>query len=458
MGARIGRAPGVAFLAFVLAITWCPRARADEPASRPTDASPKRALPDYDGRGPEPATAADVALWVPRVLLSPLYLVTEYAIRWPLSIAVPAAEHADLPRKVYDFFAFGPDHKAGFAPVGYFDFGFNPSIGVYAFWNDAGFKGDDWHAHVEAWPTGWVAGSLTDRIEVDARHALQLRFEGVRRPDHVFYGLGPDVPQSNQSRYGEDRFDAGARYEWRFWRASRLEMGVGARAANIYDGHYGGDPSLTQEAATQAFALPPGFGQGYAALYNRGLLVVDTRAPASVGRSGIRAELQAEQGSDVRGSPASGWIRYGGSAGAALDLNQRGRVVTLSVVAQFADPLGPRPVPFTELASLGGDGPMRGYYPGRLVDRSAAAVAAHYVWPVGPWLGGSLEAAVGNVFDEHLQGFRPGRTRFSSDVGVSTLTSSDYPIELTFGLGSETFERGGRIDSFRASLSVDHGF
>ena len=63
---------------------------------------------------------------------------------------------------------------------------------------------------------------------------------------------------------------------------------------------------------------------------------------------------------------------------------------------------------------------MRGYYPrphgrpqrGR---RGAALRLAHR-----PWLGGTIEAAVGNVFGEHLQGFRPGRLRFSGDIGIST--------------------------------------
>jgi|CZKU01.1.fsa_nt_gi hypothetical protein len=435
-------------------------ARADTPeaVSAPSQPSPKRAVPDFDGRGPEPTTAGDVALWVPRVVLSPLYFVSEYVIRLPLSLAVPAAERADLPRKVYDFFTFGPEHKAGFAPVGYYDFGFNPSIGLYAFWNDAGFKGDDWHAHVEAWPTDWLAGSLTDHIQIDAHHAVQFRVEGIRRPDHVFYGIGPDTRQSSQSRYGEDVFNGGATYEWRFWRASRFQTGVGLRAASLYDGHYGSDPSLTREAATHAFPLPPGFGGGYTAESNRAVLIVDTRNPRPAPGSGLRAELLGEQDSEVGHAPASGWVRYGASVGSYLDLNQRGRVISLSVTTLFTDPLGDRPVPFTELASLGGDPPMRGYYPGRLVDRSAIAAMAHYMWPIGPWLDGTMRAAVGNVFDEHLQGFRPGRLRFSGDIGISSVGVGEYPIELIFGLGSETFEQGAEIDSFRATLAVNHGF
>jgi hypothetical protein len=144
--------------------------------------------------------------------------------------------------------------------------------------------------------------------------------------------------------------------------------------------------------------------------------------------------------------------------GAYIDLNQHARVLGLAVMTVFVDPLGPNPIPFPELATLGGDGPMRGYFQGRLLDRSAAAAAAHYVWPIGPWLGGSIEAAVGNVFDAHLGGFRPGRLRFSGSIALSTLGAGDYPLELLAGFGSETFEHGGQVDSFRFSLSANHGF
>ena len=435
----------------VLAVMLPGALYADEP-------SPKRQAPDYSGRPPEPATAGEVALWVPRVVLSPLYLVTEYVIRWPLSVAITAAEHADIPLKLYDFFTFGPEHKAGFAPVGLIEFGFNPSVGVYVFWNDALFRGDSWHLHAEAWPSRWLAASLTERIQIDSAHAVQFRIEGVRRPDYVFYGIGPKTLQSYQSRYSEDRLEAGGYYEWRFWRSSRILAGVGLRAVSTTNGRYDGDPSLTQEAATGAFAVPYGFDSAYTAEYNRVLLVLDSRRPRPSPGSGLRVEAQAEQGSEVQQLPGSAWVRYGATAGGYLDLNQRGRVLGLAVVTVFADPLGDRPLPFTELASLGGDGPMRGYYPGRLVGRSAAAASLHYVWPIGPWLGGNLEAAVGNVWGEHLQGFQLRQLRFSGDIGLSSLTAGDYPMELLFGVGSETFEHGGTIDSFRAALSVNHGF
>ena len=47
-------------------------------------ASPKRVKPDYDGRGNPDAKAGSWVLWIPRVMMSPLYLVNEYVLRRPL--------------------------------------------------------------------------------------------------------------------------------------------------------------------------------------------------------------------------------------------------------------------------------------------------------------------------------------------------------------------------------------
>src|SRR4051812_30905407 len=81
--------------------------------------SPKRAMPDYDGRGPDPSERDGAGTWTARVLLSPLYFLTEFVLRRPLGALVTAAEHGDVPNKLYDFFTFGPTHSSGFYPIGF---------------------------------------------------------------------------------------------------------------------------------------------------------------------------------------------------------------------------------------------------------------------------------------------------------------------------------------------------
>ena len=126
--------------------------------------------------------------------------------------------------------------------------------------------------------------------------------------------------------------------------------------------------------------------------------------------------------------------------------------------ALFAEPLGPRPVPFTELATLGGPGLMPGFRTGRLRGKSAAVATLRYAWPIWVWLNGSLQTAVGNVFGEQLEGFRLSRTRLSAAIGVEGEGSSDSTLQLLFGFGTETFDQGARIDSFRLTLGVRNGF
>jgi hypothetical protein len=155
----------------------CPAMAAEPP--------PKRDVPNYDGRGAAPTDGGDVALWVPRILLSPLYFTSEYV------------ETSNVPKALYDLFTFGPDHSAGFAPIGFIDFGFNPSVGLYAFWNDAFAKGNDLRLHATTWGADWLAGVVTDRVHLDERRTVAFRFAGLKRPDFRFHGVGPDAGEGD---------------------------------------------------------------------------------------------------------------------------------------------------------------------------------------------------------------------------------------------------------------------
>src|SRR5215470_800720 len=75
----------------------------------------KRPVPDYDGRGDEPTTAGDVLLYVPRIVLFPLYLVSEYGVRRPMEWLVINAERGQWPSLILDFFTF-EDRKIGVFP------------------------------------------------------------------------------------------------------------------------------------------------------------------------------------------------------------------------------------------------------------------------------------------------------------------------------------------------------
>jgi hypothetical protein len=445
-------------LTFSFALAPFAYADVDDTASATAAARPvQREVPDYDGRK-DGTTAGEVLVWVPRIALSPLYLVSEFVLRRPLGFLITQAERANLPEVLYGLFTFGPDHKAGVLPIAFVDFGFNPSVGLYFFWNDAFVDGHDLRLRGSTWGSDWLAGSLTDRFHLGGDRTFELTASAVHRPDYVFYGVGPDTLESDVSRYGSTRLELASKLDLGFWRASRFSFGVGVRSVSFHPGHYRNDPTLEQQAANGAFEIPDGYERGYTLIYNRMSVAVDSRLPRPAPGSGVRLEGSVEQLSDVRFDPGSAFVRYGGGLGGFYDLTDHGRVVSLSIVVSFADPLGDRAIPFTELSTIGGEASMRGFVPGRLYDRSAALATLRYRWPIWIMLDGSIQVAVGNVFGEHLSGFSASRLRFSSAIGIESVGSPDSSLELLVGIGSETFEAGAEITSIRIALGTNHGF
>ncbi len=425
------------------------------------ESQPERPLPDYDGRGGrgQPTTPGQVALWVPRVVLFPVYLVTEYVVRRPLGYAITAAEKAELPAALYDFFAFGPDHKAGFVPIAFVDFGFYPSVGLYAFWDDAGFPGHALRLRATTGGRRWLSGAVSERFQLTRQSNVALNASASRRPDYAYYGIGPDTREAVRSRYGADIVELRATWHAGFWRSSSVETTFGYRGASFYPGDFGGDPSLTQQVANGAFSLPDGYTDGYRAGFHRTQITIDTRREEDSRESGGRLVLRGEQGLDPTQSRAAGWLRYGASLGGFLDLGDHGgRIVSLSVAAEMTDPLGGQPVPFTELTTLGGNEQMPGFRAGRLHGRSGAAVTLRYSWPIWIWLDGSLQAAVGNVYGEHLSGISWGESRFSGAIGMESRGSRDSVFQLQMGFGTETCNSGAYVNSIRVVVGARSGF
>jgi hypothetical protein len=419
--------------------------------------SPKRKVPDYEGRGAPETTAGDVALWIPRVILAPLYLVSEYVIRRPLGWVITTAERNQWPAAIRNFFLFGPDKKAGIVPTAFLDFGFRPSVGVYAFWDDLLGPGNHLRLHATTLGTDWLQGAIADRIPLGKDASLDLRVEGVHRPDYIFHGLGPRSLQDNRTRFGIDQVRARPVFEMNWWKSSRVATEAGFKYVKFRDDACCDDPSLVTAIRDGWQKSPPGFDTGYSSVYQRGELTIDTRDERPADQSGLRLELEAEHGSNVRRSNAN-WIRYGGSVGGILDVKNN-RTVSLSVTTLFVDPISRgAEIPFTEQVVLGGSGPMRGYLYGRLVDRSAAVATLKYKWPIWVFLDGTIQLATGNVFGPHLEGFKTKLLRLSGAIGVESVGSPDHTFEFLAGFGTETFDQGATVNSLRLLFGTNRGF
>ncbi len=419
--------------------------------------SPKRALPDYDGRGEPKATAGDVALWIPRALLFVPYVVSEYVIRRPLGWLITTAERNQWPSVIRDFFLFGDDKKAGVVPTAFLDFGFRPSVGVYAFWDDLFAKDNHLRLHASTLGPDWLQGAVADKVPLGNGATMDLRVEGIHRPDYIFHGLGPRTLQEQRARFGVDEVRARPVFETGWWRGSRFSTEAGFDMMKFRDDACCENRSLATAIREGRHVAPPAYETGYTKVYQRAELTVDTREERPANQSGVRLELEAEHGSNVRRS-ASNWIRYGGSFGGILDVKNN-RTVSLSVTTLFVDPLSSgAEIPFTEQVVLGGSGPMRGYLYGRLVDRSAAVATLKYKWPIWAFLDGTMQLATGNVFGPQLQDFDTKLLRLSGALGIESIGKPDHTFEFLVGFGTETFDQGAGVSSFRLLFGTNRGF
>jgi len=111
-------------------------------------------------------------------------------------------------------------------------------------------------------------------------------------------------------------------------------------------------------------------------------------------------------------------------------------------------------VPFTELLDAGGEGPLRGFWPGEILGESVVALTLSYVWPIWVWLDAYLRATVGNAFDEYLEDFELERLSLSFDFGVRPRVKGESSFEIMLGIGTEPFVSGAGVATVRFAIGT----
>ncbi len=418
-------------------------------------ADPKRDVPDYDGRGNPDSESGSWALWIPRVVLYPLYVTNEYVLRRPIGALVRRAERDHWADTIASLFTFGPNGKNVIYPTALFDFGLLPSVGVYYAGTDFAVTNNALRLHFATWGLPWLAATAADRYVIDADDTVEVRFDFKRSQDNLFFGIGSEVRDGTQSRYGLERLETSASWRRRLFGESRIRIDGGVHRLSFNDGTCCGDPTVAQQVAAGVFDEPPGFGETYAAAFAKLDLQLDTRMPRPAPGSGAYLHAYVRPNFDLHENRS--WLHYGGEIGEAVDLTGHQRVLQMQLALGFVDQLAGSTIPFTEYQVLGGE-LMPGFVPGWLTDRSSAAAQLGYRWPIWSGFDAQTRWTIGNAFDAHLEGLRPGRLRMSWDLGITTSAARDQGFEVLFGLGTETIDQGAGITSYRVAFGSRQGF
>ena len=417
------------------------------PGASSTHADPKRDVPDYDGRG-NPDTDGDTwAAWIPRIVLSPLYVANE-VVRQPLGALVRHAERERWAESLTRLFTFGEGNRQLIVPTALYDFGLLPCVGFYYSGDDVFAEGNVLRLHAATWGRRWINATAADRYAIDRADSVQARFEFKRSEDNLFFGIGPDVTRAARSRYGLERVEGSVSFR-RVADASRLEIETGVHRLFVIEGQCCGDPALDDLIAAGQVMAPPGYRQPYTAAFGRVDLTLDTRRPRPEPGGGAYLHLQARPSVEL--DDARAWLGYGGAIGGAIDLTGHRRTLRAQLAVDFVDSIAGGAIPFTEYPMLGGE-TMPGFLPGWMTDRSTAAAQLGYTWPVWLALDAQLRFTIGNAFGEHLDGFALRKLRMSGDFGFALSAVGDQGFEVLAGVGTETFEQGAGITSVRVTL------
>lgn len=421
----------------------------------------RRDRPKFDGVV-ERTTAGEVALWVPRVILFPLYLVSEYVVRRPIGWVVTGIEkHRILPKLRHYTTVGDPDGDglyAGVDPIARFDTGFRFAVGLL-FWAENLF-GDSSELRLGV-DSDFVRNATADlqwQIEAANRLFLTPMLRAEQRDDFRFYGIGADSDEESQTRFFRRKLFGGLKAEYK-----APSPGIGAKlTAEISENDF--DCSDSNEAfdicgvdhvinTDDDVFNPPGF-DGYSLVRLKARLYADSRPPRPENGTGARAEVFARWGQGLSNSD----IRFlrGGAEGALFWDVFKARVIGLRVAAETT--LDSNEVPFAELILPGGPDVMRGFARGRMHGASMFVASLDYRYPIWSLADGTIFFETGNAFDD-LSDLELDALRGSFGLGLRTLGSRHVSLDLLLAAGTTRFDAANfGIESWRLSVGTNWGF
>lgn len=436
------------------------------------EAREKRPVPDYDGR-PEQTDAGDMLLIVPRVVLAPAYVVSEYVIRKPLGWVTTAVEEEEVPEKLLEFFTFGENGETVVVPTALIDFGFGSNVGLYMRSRDLIVDGNRLSAHYGFGGAGWHTISVADRYTpAPKRHqsdqaqasdggrpqpatwSVQVSGEYHRRLDGLFHGEGK-TSSRRPTFFSYRRGELELRTNLAPLPGLKGELDLGLRTMHFrVDTRFG--TSIEDRVQAAQMVAPTGLA-GYRLLKLGTRWALDTREPRPRPGSGLRAVAHLNFRQGLQGMKDTRWLHLGGELGAYWDVSGAQHLIGLSL--HVHDLIGGSgAIPFTELLEPSAMEILRGFRAGRLFGGSVTAAVMEYTWPVWLFIDGFIHGAVGNVFEQHFRDFALRDLRLSMGLGFRTTGSRDHALEMILGFGTETFDQGTRPELVRFMIGGTSAF
>lgn len=411
-------------------------------------------------------------LIVPRVLLFPAYLATEYLVRWPIGKLLTATEKYHILERAYAATTFA-DGDAGIRPTFAIATDRASHFGAAFFYNDLADGGLDLHLGASGFPQrNTLARGRLDIELPDERSVLETWVKLESRDDYVYYGIGRQPSDRSEARYTEQTILGHLG-----WDAGRPNDPAGAnlgveifrrrgRCSPQADLDACGDDSnfATEDDPypVEADGVAP-LGRDYDFARTRAHLFWDSRPADSPDGTGVRLEGFGGAGLGIGADHSYlGAVRYGSEVAAFWDIfDAYQRTLGLRLRAERADPVSnDRLVPVGELISLGGIETMRGFHEDRFRGRSAVVATLDYRYPVWSYFEGEIFIEAGNVFEPRFDDFNVGNMRGSFGLGLRSveIKSRHLSIDLNLAFGTDRFENGFDIDSFQLNAGTNWGF
>jgi hypothetical protein len=406
----------------------------------------------YDGRTRGRIKASEVALAVPRILLTPPRLIVGLIGQGARGV-LQLDHRYHLATKLAALFV-SEDRLVGLAPILRYYSNFTPMGGFSIFDKRSMGPRSRLEASIVVGLPQLILADVAIRPPLPERYRLQLDGHYVRRSDLLFVGIGPSSfggarPNHDaRARYGIDSVDVPLSFDARVHRWLHLSLTTTYAWRRYRDGRALGDddpistvycrrgvndgPEGCRVAGIDEDQVPS-FHSDASFISTEAGLSFDTRKTDAAPSRGLRLEAGARYAHGIR--DGSQWLDVRGALTGVIPLGGPTRVLVLRASTELLAPFGETPVPFTELVTLGGADSLRGFPAGRFRDYSSLMFTAEYRWTV--WL--AADAAVfadwGGVFDRNFGGFAIDRMVPDVGVGLRIRTQSSFLVRLQLAYG-----------------------